>query len=162
MKGIAIKNQRMWTPPAELYCIRARVQGGDDIVKVRKEKSLPVIEELKKRMIAAISAVLPKSPMGKAISYTLSRIDALQVYTTDSKLQIDNNLNENVIRPVALGRKNYLFAGSLEAAQNAAIFYSLFATCKAKGINPSTWLAETLDKIGSHPINQIEQLLPGA
>ena len=107
-------------------------------------------------MIAVKTGVLPKSPMGKAIDYTLSRIEALKVYTTDGKLQIDNNLTENAIRPVALGRKNYLFAGSHEAAQNAAIFYSLFATCKAKGINPYIWLSETLIKVASHPINRIE------
>ena len=100
----------------ELYAIETEIKeqllGTDDIVKIRKEKSLPVIEALKKWMIAAKSALLPKSPVSKAIDYTLSRIDALQVYTTDHRLQIDNNLTENAIRPVALGRKNYLFAGS--------------------------------------------------
>ena len=150
----------------KLYAIETEIKeqllGTDDIVKIRKEKSLPVIEALKKWMIAAKSALLPKSPVSKAIDYTLSRIDALQVYTTDHRLQIDNNLTENAIRPVALGRKNYLFAGSHEAAQNAAIFYSLFATCKANGINPSIWLTDILQRIGSHPINRIDQLLPGA
>jgi len=134
---------------------------GTEVVMIRKEKALPVIEGLKKWMIAAITGVLPKSPMGKAIEYTLSRIDALTTYTSESHLQIDNNLTENAIRPVALGRKNYLFAGSHEAAQNAAIYYSLLATCKANDINPQTWLAETLQKIATHPINRIGELLPG-
>ena len=98
--------------------------------------------------------------MGKAIEYTLSRIETLKIYTTNGALQIDNNLTENAIRPVALGRKNYLFAGSHQAAQHAAIFYSLFATCKAKNINPQQWLSTTLQKIGNHPINRIEELLP--
>jgi transposase len=129
---------------------------------LRKEKALPVIDALKKWLIAAKPGTLPKSPMGKAIDYTLSRIEALKIYTSNGKLQIDNNLTENAIRPIALGRKNYLFAGSHEAAQNAAMFYSLFATCKVKGINPSTWLSETLKKIATHPINRIEELLPGA
>jgi len=133
----------------------------EQIVVLRTEKALPVIEGLKKWMIAALTGVLPKSPMGKAIEYTLSRVDALKIYTTHGKLKIDNNLIENAIRPIALGRKNYLFAGSHEAAQNAAMFYSLFATCKAKGINPYEWLADTLKKIASHPINRIEELLPG-
>jgi transposase len=132
------------------------------IAAIRTEKALPVIEALKKWMIAALPGVLPKSPVGKAIQYTLSRIEALKIYTTHGKLKIDNNLIENAIRPVALGRKNYLFAGSHEAAQNAAMFYSLFATCKAKGINPYEWLADTLKKIAAHPINRIEELLPGA
>src|ERR1019366_6397711 len=81
------------------------------ITTLRTEKALPVIEALKKWMIAAKAGVLPKSQIRKAIDYTLPRIEALKVYTSDGKLQIDNNLTENAIRPVALGRKNYLFAG---------------------------------------------------
>lgn len=131
------------------------------IATIRTEKALPVIESLKKWLLAAKSGVLPKSPIGKAIDYTLPRIAALTVYTTDGRLQIDNNPTENAIRPIALGRKNYLFAGSHDAAQNAAMFYSLFATCKVKGINPCNWLADTLKTIGSHPVNRIEELLPG-
>ena len=132
-----------------------------EVLAMRKESAFPVIEGLKQWMITNKPAVRPKSGIGKAIGYTLSRIDALKVYTTDAKLQIDNNLVENAIRPIAIGRKNYLFAGSHEAAENAAIFYSLLATCKAQGINPLTWLAETLRKIATHPINRIEELLPG-
>ena len=132
-----------------------------EVLAMRKESAFPVIEGLKQWMITNKPAVRPKSGIGKAIDYTLSRIDALKVYTTDAKLQIDNNLVENAIRPIAIGRKNYLFAGSHEAAENAAIFYSLLATCKAQGINPLTWLAETLRKIATHPINRIEELLPG-
>ena len=132
-----------------------------EVLAMRKERALPVIEGLKQWMITNKPLVRPKSVIGKAIDYTLSRIDALKVYTTDAKLQIDNNLVENSIRPIAIGRKNYLFAGSHEAAENAAVFYSLFATCKAQGINPYTWLAETLKKIATHPINRIEELLPG-
>ncbi len=133
-----------------------------EITALRTERALPVIEALKKWMIAARPGILPKSPMGKAIDYTLSRIEELKIYTTNGKLQIDNNLTENAIRPIALGRKNYLFAGSHEAAQNAAMFYSLFATCKVKRINPYAWLSETLKKIATYPINRIEELLPGA
>jgi transposase len=132
------------------------------IVSMRKAIALPVIEGLKQWMMDNKGAVTPKSPIGKAIDYTLSRIEALKVYTTDARLQIDNNFVENSIRPIAVGRKNYLFAGSDEAAENAAIFYSFFATCKAKGINPETWLIETLKKIATHPISRIEELLPGA
>jgi transposase len=131
------------------------------VVAMRKENAAQVIAGLKQWMITNRPGVTPTSAIAKAIDYTLSRIDALKVYTTDAKLQIDNNLVENSIRPIAIGRKNYLFAGSHQAAENAAIFYSLFATCKAQGINPYTWLAETLKKIGTHPVNRIEELLPG-
>jgi transposase len=148
----------------KLYALEREIKeqqlSTEAIVTLRTEKALPVIEALKKWLLAAKPGVLPKSPMGKAIDYTLPRIEALTVYTTDGRLQIDNNPTENAIRPIALGRKNYLFAGSQDAAQNAAMFYSLFATCKVKGINPYSWLAETLKKIGSHPVNRIEELLP--
>jgi transposase len=140
--------------------IREQALNEQAILKLRQEKSLPVIDDLQKWMLATKTGVLPKSPMGKAIEYTLSRIETLKVYTTHSALQIDNNLTENAIRPVALGRKNYLFAGSHQTAQHAAIFYSLFATCKANNINPQEWLTATLQKIASHPINRIEELLP--
>ncbi|MBK7099793.1 MAG: transposase [Sphingobacteriales bacterium] len=83
---------------------------------------------------------MTQSPFGKAIAYTLTRWQKLCVYTTDGILQIDNNLIENAIRPVALGRKNYLFAGSHERAQDAAMLYSLFATCRLHNINPEHWL----------------------
>lgn len=73
---------------------------------------------------------------------------------------IDNNPVENSIRPVALGRKNYLFAGSHTAAQRAAMFYSLLATCKNHLINPYDWLTDVLNRINEHPINKIEELLP--
>ncbi|MBK6484294.1 MAG: transposase [Chitinophagaceae bacterium] len=116
---------------------------------------------MEKWMTETITQVLPKSLMAGAIVDTLPRIDALKCYLSDARLQIDNNLTENAIRPVAVGRKNYLFAGSHSSAQHAAIFYSLFATCKAKNINPQTWLTETLIKIGSHPSIESMNCCPG-
>jgi hypothetical protein len=82
------------------------------------------------------------------------------VYATDGKLNIDNNPVENCIRPVAVGRKNYLFAGSHEAAQRSAMLYSLMGTCKLHNINPFNWLKNTLEKIAQYPINRISDLLP--
>ena len=87
-------------------------------------------------------------------------MEELKVYTTDGKLNIDNNPVENSIRPVAIGRKNYLFAGSHEAAQRSAMLYSLLGTCKLNGINPSVWLTDILKRIGSYPVNKVEELLP--
>jgi transposase len=149
----------------KLYALEAEMQEKKvcetEIKMLRAQKALPVIEGLKQWMITNKPAVMPKSPIGKAIDYTLSRINELKVYTTDGKLKIDNNPVENTIRPIAVGRKNYLFAGSHKAAENAAIFYSLLASCKAQGINPQTWLNETLKKIATLPISRIEELLPG-
>ncbi len=104
--------------------------------------------------------VLPKSVTGKALAYSLKRWDKLSLYATSSILNIDNNPVENSIRPVAVGRKNYLFAGSHAAAQRAAMFYSLLATCTNYKINPYEWLHDVLNRIAAQPINQIEDLLP--
>ena len=103
---------------------------------------------------------LPKSTLGKALGYSIERWQELSIYATNGKLNIDNNPVENSIRPVAIGRKNYLFAGSHEAAQRSAMLYSLMGTCKLNGINPFIWLRETLRIIPAHPINKIEELLP--
>lgn len=150
----------------KLYAVERKIKqlqlSSEQVVAIRTHESLPVIEALEKWMTETKTQVLPKSLIAKAIVYTLPRIEALKCYLFDARLQIDNNLTENAIRPVAVGRKNYLFAGSHSAAQSAAIFYSLFATCKAKDINPQTWLTETLNKISTHPINRIEELLPAA
>jgi transposase len=82
------------------------------------------------------------------------------VYTTDGRFEIDNNLVENSIRPIALGRKNYLFAGNHEAAQRGAIMYSILASCKANDINPLEYLADVLDRIVTRDLNNIDDLLP--
>jgi transposase len=84
----------------------------------------------------------------------------LMIYTTDGKLNIDNNPVENSIRPVAIGRKNYLFAGSHEAAQRSAMIYSLMGTCELHGINPSIYFKDVLQRISNHHINRITELLP--
>src|SRR4029079_9298278 len=104
--------------------------------------------------------VLPKSSIGKALGYSIERWNELMIYAGDGKLNIDNNPVENSIRPVAIGRKNYLFAGSHEAAQRSAMLYSLLGTCKLNGINPFMCLREPLRGIATHPINKIEHLLP--
>ena len=84
----------------------------------------------------------------------------LERYLEDGRYEIDNNWVENSIRPVAVGRKNYLFAGSHDAAQRAAMIYSLIATCKKNNVEPSKWLTDVLSRIQDHPINKIDELLP--
>jgi hypothetical protein len=108
----------------------------DQIRELREKKSILVLDELKVWMTQAYMSAKPKSPIGKALAYCLARWDKLVIYTTDGRLNIDNNPVENSIRPVALGRKNHLFAGSHEAAQRSAMLYSLMGTCKLHGINP--------------------------
>jgi transposase len=101
-----------------------------------------------------------KSAIGKAISYTLNLWPRLIKYLDDGRFQIDNNLIENTIRPGSLGRKNYLFAGSHDAAQYAAIIYSLLACCKLKDVEPFQWLTNTLNTLPNRPENQLHTLLP--
>jgi transposase len=132
----------------------------EQVQKRRYEKSVPVLQELKIWMTQTYIQAIPKSPIGKAIAYSLQRWDKLIIYTTDGSLNIDNNPVENAIRPVAIGRKNYLFAGSHDAAQRSAMLYSLLGTCKLHGLNPFEWLKDTLQKINDHPINRIHELLP--
>lgn len=126
----------------------------------RHQYAVPILENMHDNLQISLTKTLPKSPLGKAIAYTLKRWQKLCVYTTNGILQIDNNLVENSIRPVALGRKNYLFAGSHERAQDAAMLYSLFATCRLHNINPEMWLNQLFENINSTSKKNLHLLLP--
>lgn len=126
----------------------------------RQEHAIPILSTLHETLNKYLQTTLPSSPMGTALQYTLNRWSKLCVYTEDGKLQIDNNLVENSIRPVAIGRKNYLFAGSHEAARRAGMMYSFFATCKLHNINPEQWLTNVFDNINDTHINKIVGLVP--
>ncbi len=132
----------------------------DQVARVRQQIAVPILESLGKWMKDQYIQTTPKSAIGKALAYSLERWQRLSIYATNGMLNIDNNPVENSIRPVALGRKNYLFAGSHEAAQRSAMLYSLLSTCKMHGIEPFNWLRNTLEKIAEHPINRIKELLP--
>jgi hypothetical protein len=148
----------------KLYATERAIRDGSveeqEALRLRQEQSIPILSGLKKWMLENYAQVLPQSPIGKAISYSLQRWDRLSLYTADARLQIDNNLVENAIRPVAIGRKNYLFAGSHEGARRAAMLYSLLETCKRHEINPFDWLKDVLERLPEHPISQIQKLLP--
>lgn len=147
----------------QLYALERDIREQDlDPLAVRTEQSAPVLEELWQWMEHNLHKVVPKSPIGEAIHYALSRRKQLSVFLTDKKLLIDNNLIENTIRPVAIGRKNYLFAGSHEGARRAAMLYSFMGTCKLQKINPFEWLRDTLSIIPAHPANRLAELLPSA
>lgn len=129
-------------------------------LEVRQVESIPVLQNIHQWLQDNIMQVLPKSTIGKAIAYALARWEKLCIYAHHGNLEIDNNPVENAIRPVALGRKNYLFAGSHDAAQRAAMVYSLLATCKANSIEPYQWLKDTLAKLPEHKANRLYELLP--
>jgi hypothetical protein len=105
---------------------------------------------------------IPASLMGKAIDYSLGLWPRLIRYIEDGRYEMDNNLVENSIRPVAIGRKNYLFAGSHNGAKWAAIFYTLMANAELSGVEPKAYLKQLLLKIANHSIHSLEELLPGA
>ncbi len=132
----------------------------DERKAIRLEHALPILNSLGKWMAEKFKHTLPKSPMGEALQYTIARWDNLLAYLNDGYLEIDNNLVENAIRPNALGRKNYLFAGSHQGAQRAAMFYSFFGTCKRNNINPFEWLKDVLEKIPTYKANKLHELLP--
>jgi transposase len=148
----------------KLYAIerKAAEQSLDETerLKLRQEEALPILQSLSNWMKEQYQKARPKSPMGKALGYCIERWHELMIYASDGKLNIDNNPVENSIRPVAIGRKNYLFAGSHEAAQRSAMLYSLVGTCKLHGINPFIWLRNVMQRIHNYPINKIEDLLP--
>ncbi len=125
-----------------------------------REHAIPILEAIKARMVALSGRLTPKNVLQTAIQYTLKQWEELTVYTRDGMLEIDNNLVENSIRVLALGRKNYLFAGSHDAAQRSAVIYSILASCKANDINPLAYLADLLDKLPTRTVNNIEDLLP--
>ncbi len=105
--------------------------------------------------------VLPKSPMGEAITYALNQWTALCVYLLDGELNIDNNVSENALRRIAIGRKNWLFCGSDNGGRTAAILFSLIASCQRHNVEPFAYLRDVLTRIASHPHNRLAELLPG-
>jgi transposase len=132
----------------------------DEIKELRQKESVPILKKMELWLKEKINQTLPKSAIGMAMSYTLSLWSRLIKYCDDGRFYIDNNLIENSIRPVALGRKNYLFAGSHEAAQRAAMVYSFLATCKINNVEPYAWFKNTLSVLPDTKVSQLHTLLP--
>jgi len=130
--------------------------------ELRRSKAYPILVTFEKWLYENYKALLPQSRTAKAISYTYSIFPKLSRYHIDGRYRIDNNLVENAIRPLAIGRKNYLFCGNSDAAIRAAMVYSLLGSCKAAGVNPTEWLEDVLSKIYSYSKERrnLEELLP--
>ncbi|CAN1563534.1 Transposase TnpC, homeodomain containing protein [Spirosomataceae bacterium] len=151
----------MWIQ--QLYKIERDSQNLDSAQRkeLRLEKALPILNAFFKWAAQQKAKVLPKSQIGKAINYSIERYDALMVvYLSNGNLHIDNNAVENSIRPIAIGRKNYLFANNHESAQRAAIIYTFMAICKKHNVNPYHWLKDTLLVIDQTNIQNLHSLLP--
>jgi transposase len=147
----------------KLYAIERKVAAlsAQERHAIRLKEALPLINELGKWLHKERNAVLPKSLMGKAIEYCTNLWSSLMTYLENGDFHIDNNAIENKIRPVALGRKNYLFAGSHQGAKRTAMFYTFFACGKLNDVNPEKWLSKVLETIAEHPCNKLQELFPG-
>lgn len=147
---------------AALYAIEDEIRGKPAELRreIRQSRAKPLLDQLHKWMEKAVRQLSPKSETAAAIRYSLSRWRALTRYVDDGRLEIDNNSAERALRVVALGRKNYLFAGSDTGGERAAAIYSLIGSAKLNGIDPEHYLRTVLASIADHSISRIADLLP--
>ena len=126
----------------------------------RQEHSVPQLENLFEHIEELAPEVIPEEPLSKALNYLVNQRTALCRYTEDGRLEIDNNTAENAIRPLALGRKNYLFAGSETGGHAAALYLSLVESCKQNKVEPWAYFRDVFSRIMSHPAKRLRELLP--
>jgi hypothetical protein len=145
-----------------LYAIEREIRGRlpSERAAVRQQRGGPLLDQLHAWLLATLRTVSAKSPLAGAINYALVRWPALTRYRDDGRIEIDNNSAERAIRPIVLGRRNYLFAGSDAGGERAANIYSLIGTAMLNAMDPYLYLRHVLERIAEHPINRIEELLP--
>jgi hypothetical protein len=145
-----------------LYAIEKEIRGRspEERRAVRNERARPLLESLQQWLEATLGKLSRKSDTALAVRYALGRWEALLRYVDDGGIEIDNNAAERALRTVALGRKNYLFAGSDAGGERAAAIYSLIGTAKLNDIDPEAYLREVLTRIADHRVNRIDELLP--
>jgi transposase len=145
-----------------LYAIEREIRGKtpSERAVVRQESAAPLLDELHAWLSATLRTVSAKSELAAAIRYALVRWAALTRYRDDGRIEIDNNSAERSIRPIVLGRRNYLFAGSDAGGERAANIYSLIGSAILNGMDPYLYLRQVLERIAEHPINRIDELLP--
>lgn len=164
---------RLYAVEDELAKLRYSISLASDLVqmtrkwhrqrrRVRQKESLPILREFYGWLSATHTKVLPKSPVGQAIGYVLPRWDGLTRYCSDGILSIDNNLSERMIRPCAIGRKNYLFFGSDRGGQAAAVLYSVLASAKAHSVEPWQYVRALLETFARNDAPDLDELLPDA
>jgi transposase len=147
---------------AQLYRVekQARPLTAEDRLELRQSESRPILDKLHKYLLEIEAGVLPKSPEGRAVRYTLKNWAALTRYCQDGDLEIDNNGTERAIRGVAVGRNNWVFFGSDEGGQTAAVLRTFVASCQRVAVDPFLWLKNVLSRIATHPITKLAELLP--
>lgn len=146
----------------KLYAIEAEIRGSpaDERLAVRKEQAVPLMQSLYDWIQEQMKVLSRHSDTAKAFAYLLKQWNALNLYCSNGWVEIDNNIAENSLRGVALGRKNWLFAGSDTGGERAAILYSLIVTCRLNGVEPEAWLRYVLTHIQDWPVNRLRDLLP--
>jgi hypothetical protein len=149
---------------AQLYAIeqQAADMTSAQRLALREQHAIPALAAMHAWLLTTQRSAAAGSGTAKAIDHALKRWPALQRYASSGSLPIDNNPVENAIRPIAIGKKNWLFAGSERAGRRAAAIQSLFATAKLNGLDPARWLADTLEKLPTCPNSRIDSLLPFA
>ncbi len=147
----------------DLYAIEAEIRSSDPAIRlaIRQERSAPILASIDDWLAHHRARASAKSPLGEALAYIAKYRDGLGRFLTDGRVEVDNNTVERTIRPIALNRKNALFAGHDAGAENWAVIASLIETCKMNGVDPHAWLANTLTSIvNGHKQSQIDDLLP--
>jgi transposase len=147
---------------AALYGIEAEIRGRppDERLRVRLDRTAPLLVEMKTWLEATLPRISGRGELAKAIRYALSRWNALTLILRDGRACIDNSAAERAMRPIALGRRNWTFAGSDTGGERAAAIYSLIETAKLHGLDPEAYLRHVFDRIASHPVNRVHELLP--
>jgi hypothetical protein len=128
--------------------------------QLRQQTSLPILQALEGRLESLQQKVLPQSPLGKAVSYCRNEWPALKRYLSDGRLEIDNNLTENAIRPSAVGKKNWLFIGHPQAGWRSAVIYSIVVSCRRRAIEPWDYLRDALTRLPTMQQSELSSLLP--
>ena len=147
---------------ARLYAVEkeARGQPPDKRRQIRQDKAKPILDDLEAWLHAQLPKISGKTPLAGAIRYALTRIKRLRPYLDHGILELDNNTAERSMRPIALGRKNYLFMGSEGGGKSAAIAYTLIETAKLNSVDPQAWLTDVLGRIADHKITRLDELMP--
>ncbi len=147
---------------AKLYAVEkeARGKSPQERVALRQDKAKPVFDDLEQWLHDQLPSISSKSPLAKAIRYALGRLPKARAYLDHGCLELDNNAAERAVKPVAIGRKNWMFAGSEGSGKTMAIAFTLIETAKLNGVDPQAWLSWVLERIADHKINRLEELMP--